>query len=241
MTNLDSNNPPDFGWSYPPTDIIDFQYGGHVFYNGISKRAAAVFTTFLDRLCALPGFKLHSGSGSNDGDWGYQDRGVIGGSGLSFHAYGLAIDVNAPWNPQGVSGYTGEPYGLPDETDGIALGLGLLWGGNVRFGSNPDRMHIECHRSPGELITWGGSRGPLTFPLGQGHWFGMRSTGPGAVDGFGDQAGYRPEIRHIQARVGTIQDGLYGPQTTRSVVAYQQRHHVASDGLVGPVTWALMV
>jgi len=240
MTNLDSNNPPDFGWSYPPTDIIDYQYRGHVFYNGVSKRAAAIFTTFLDRLCAVPGFQLHSGSGAGDGDWGFEDRGVIGGSGLSFHAYGLALDVNAPWNPQGVAGYTGGPYGLPDETDRIALDLGLLWGGNVRFGDRPDRMHVECHRSPAELRAIGGVHYPMPFPLPAGHYFGMRSTGPGAVDGYAGQEGYRPEIEFIQGRVGVTRDGLYGPQTTRSVVAYQQIHRLQADGLVGRMTWAAM-
>lgn len=240
MTNLDSNNPPDFGWSYPPPDIIDFQYRGHVFYNGISRRAAEVFTVFLDHLCAIPGFELHTGSGSNDGDWGYENRGVIGGTGLSFHAYGLAIDINAPWNPQYVQHRTSMPWGLPDETDALATSLGLLWGGNQRFSPNWDRMHVECHRSPAELAATGTVHAPPIYPLALHQYFGMRSTGPGSVDGTGDQGGWRPEIRHIQARVGVDRDGFYGPLTTRSVVAYQQNHHLQADGLVGRITWAAM-
>lgn len=240
MTNLDSNNPPDFGWSYPPADIIDFQYRGHVFYNGVDRRAAKLFTVFLDHLTAVPGFLLHQGAGPGDGDWGFEQRGIIGGSELSFHAYGLALDINAPWNPQYDQNRTNYPYGLPDETDALALSLGILWGGNERFGPNWDRMHVECHRSPAELAAWGSDGHPTIFPLPLHHYFGMRSTGPGAVDGTGDQGGYRPEIRHIQIRVGVTQDGFYGPLTTRSVVAYQQNHHLAADGLVGPLTWAVM-
>ena len=35
-------------------------------------------------------------------------------------------------------------------------------------------------------------------------------------------------------------DGAFGPQTRRAVIAFQQRHHLSADGVVGARTWAAL-
>ena len=238
MPNFGSNDPNQFGWSLQSIDILPFVFRGHTFYSGVDRRAVGVFTTFLERLVAVPGFALHSGSGANDGDWGYEDRNVRGGNSKSFHAFGLAIDINAPWNPLGVTNPSPSLYRLPSVTDNLALGLGLLWGGNIRFASRYDRMHVEVHCSPAELAAGRSGTTPGTFPLPSGSWFGQNGSGAHAVSGYGATAGNRFEIQQIQRRLNLPADGLFGPHTFAAVVSWQRAHRLVPDGLVGPLTWA---
>lgn len=240
MPNFDSNHPEDFGWSYPATDIVPYSFAGHIFYNGMSLRAVPVFTRFFRILALYSGFTFHFGSGPGDGDWGYEDRDILSSGDRSFHAYGLAADVNAPWNPQGVRDPSPSPYRLPDATDQLALGLGLLWGGNHRFIGDWDRMHIENHNSPAELLALSGHAPAPVFPLPYGSWFGPSSSGPGAVSGYQSFARFAPDIRQIQREGGVPMDGLYGPGTWAATGRWQRQHGLVADGLVGPVTWAAM-
>jgi GH25 family lysozyme M1 (1,4-beta-N-acetylmuramidase) len=45
------------------------------------------------------------------------------------------------------------------------------------------------------------------------------------------------DVQRIQRAVGVNPDGIFGPQTTAAVKAYQGRHHLIQDGIVGPQTW----
>lgn len=47
-------------------------------------------------------------------------------------------------------------------------------------------------------------------------------------------------IKEIQAIVGADQDGVYGPDTTAKVKAWQGSHALVPDGIVGPLTWGAM-
>ncbi|GAF67160.1 N-acetylmuramoyl-L-alanine amidase [Bacillus sp. TS-2] len=45
------------------------------------------------------------------------------------------------------------------------------------------------------------------------------------------------DIKMVQAYLGVIMDGLYGPNTERAVRHYQAKHNLMVDGIVGPKTW----
>jgi len=48
------------------------------------------------------------------------------------------------------------------------------------------------------------------------------------------------EVKLVQAKVGVITDGNYGPKTEAAVRAFQQNHGLVPDGIVGPKTWAAL-
>jgi LysM repeat protein len=47
-------------------------------------------------------------------------------------------------------------------------------------------------------------------------------------------------VERIQRAVDANPDGLYGPKTEAAVKAYQKRHGLAVDGIIGPKTWSMM-
>ncbi|MBF2065982.1 MAG: DUF4157 domain-containing protein [Calothrix sp. C42_A2020_038] len=51
-----------------------------------------------------------------------------------------------------------------------------------------------------------------------------------------DQGYLRLEIRMIQAKVGALQDGIWGYDTVRRVKLWQAVHGLVADGRVGPIT-----
>lgn len=72
--------------------------------------------------------------------WGYNYRATTGGTSLSCHASGTAIDINAPRHPYGKGGtFTAaqvkEIRKILAELDGT-----VRWGGDF---DNPDEMHFE--------------------------------------------------------------------------------------------------
>ncbi|WP_052353677.1 peptidoglycan recognition protein family protein [Neobacillus jeddahensis] len=48
------------------------------------------------------------------------------------------------------------------------------------------------------------------------------------------------DVQRVQRAVGVTADGDFGPATERAVKAYQSRHGLAADGIVGPQTWSVM-
>lgn len=73
--------------------------------------------------------------------WGYNYRPVIGGTVLSNHASGTAIDVNAPHHPLGAVGtfsqaQVDEIHQILNETGGV-----VRWGGD--YTGRRDEMHLE--------------------------------------------------------------------------------------------------
>lgn len=49
------------------------------------------------------------------------------------------------------------------------------------------------------------------------------------------------DVKVIQAAVGAVVDGNFGPKTNASVKAYQKKHALFVDGIVGPKTWAVIL
>ena len=63
-------------------------------------------------------------------------------AGLSRHARGLAIDLNAMWNPMGKPPAAIGSTGTMMRIAPLAKELGLVWGGDWH-GSSCDGMHVE--------------------------------------------------------------------------------------------------
>lgn len=242
MPAWNSNDPSSFGWSAPPARVVPFVFRGHSFPGGIHPLAARWFAQALEVLCQQPGFQLHQGAGLDDGDWGYEYRQTKSGNALSFHAYALALDINAPWNPYGQNEPDPSPYRLPANTRELVRPFGLLWGGGPEWGNTRDWMHLELHFSPGEA----GAGGPPAassppFPLPSGMSFGPTHDGTTVNGSAPCAARLSAAIKLVQTALGTAQDGLYGPHTYAACIGWQRAHGLNADGLTGPLTWAALL
>lgn len=153
MPSFGNYDPRTFGWTYPAPagDIVPFTHRGVPFPNGVNVAVAPLFRAALDLIAPrLPGGLVTPGC------WGFNDRPVTGGGAPSFHAYGLAIDVNAPTNPylspdDWAAGKRSAPHTIPDDTGAQVRGLGMEWGGD--WTGLKDYMHLEVHLTPAEAAT----------------------------------------------------------------------------------------
>ena len=244
MPNWDSNDPREFGWSEDFRGFVPFVYHGLSFPQGVHPLVAPIFTEALTRLRAAGVSWPPARVGLGAGMWGQEYRSIAGSSVKSFHWFGIAIDVLAPWNPRGASSPDPSPYRLPDRTSALVGPLGLLWGGSPRFGSNPDRMHLECHLSPLEISgrPWPGTPAAGAghpFPLPADWYFGPRAGPNESISGqVPSDAKWRPYLALAQVKLRVIADGYYGPTTAAAVIGWQTRHGLAADGLIGARTWA---
>jgi hypothetical protein len=109
----------------------------------VNKAAAGDFQGFLADLEAR-GYPVNSLGG-------YAMRNKAGGSGLSEHAFGTAIDINPGANPMG-----GTKTDMPADIENIARSHGLVWGGLWK-GSTYDPMHFQ----------WGGPEASRLAALGR--------------------------------------------------------------------------
>jgi peptidoglycan hydrolase-like protein with peptidoglycan-binding domain len=48
------------------------------------------------------------------------------------------------------------------------------------------------------------------------------------------------QVKQVQAKVGVVVDGNFGPKTETAVRAFQRAHSLVPDGIVGPKTWAAL-
>jgi peptidoglycan hydrolase-like protein with peptidoglycan-binding domain len=49
-----------------------------------------------------------------------------------------------------------------------------------------------------------------------------------------------PAVGEVQAALHVAVDGIFGPQTTDAVIAFQRKSDIQVDGIVGPQTWAAL-
>lgn len=136
-------NDRDWGQPCPSGDIVELVARGVNFPGGIHRRAVQPFkglaSEFHEQVEPL----------QNGACWGYDCRNISGSDSYSYHAWGLAIDVNAPDHPQGQQGtFTAKQA---DTCRQLAEKYGMRWGGD--YTSTVDEMHFEFMGSPDDAET----------------------------------------------------------------------------------------
>lgn len=155
-------------------------------------------------------------------DWGYAARPIRGGTDLSNHASGTAIDLNATKHPLGTAAIKTFTTDQIRAVRKIMADCGgaLRWGGD--YSGRPDPMHIEVidteKRCAQVLLR--------VTALPAALWPTLRRGSIG------------PAVEVIQRFLGIKPDGIFGPDTEAAVRRYQQMRGLVVDGAVGPRTWA---
>lgn len=132
----------DRGWGAPipygDSRIVGLTVAGVTFGGGVHRRVrpilAAVAREWHERVEPL-----------GDGCWGHAYRRIRGSSAWSNHAWGLAIDINAPAHPLGR-----DTMGAAASRQArrIASRYGCRWGGD--YSGRLDQMHLEYMGTPAE-------------------------------------------------------------------------------------------
>jgi hypothetical protein len=169
--------------------------------------------------------------------WGYAYRNVTGYSTLSYHAFGLAIDLNAPAHPLGVRGTFSYRQRL--KINALCKKYGLRWGGN--YSGRKDEMHFECILTPAQAKAKIAS---LQAPSYQIRWPGPASYFPN-IDML-DPGKTNKQVKLLQGRLtkfgaepGAI-DGNYGFKTKRAVSRVQRYYGGEGKGLMNRWTYYKM-
>lgn len=207
----------------------------------IDKRAEIAFRALYDVMHAH-GYRPRPGvTGS------YNCRKVTGGSYMSSHAWGIALDVN--WD---VNAYRHDRLvtDLPKDLIQDVLDIRTKetgaqvwrWGGDwdadpETIENNYDAMHFEIVATPEEL-----AEGLTNEPT-------PVEPDPIPVEPEEPEP-YRPVLTRgdFGPFVGIVQDLLgvpgidrFGPLTEAAVVRFQTQHGLLVDGVVGPNTWKRLI
>lgn len=174
--------------------------------------------------------------------WGYAERPIRGGTQLSNHASGTAIDLNAPQHPlstQPTANFSGSELAAVRRIIGSTGGV-LRWGGD--YAGRKDGMHIEVNDGQSE----DSCRRALAAIGGAAPSPGIPAPAGGGALRLGSKG---PEVRALQERLRTayrsyagslVVDGDFGPATERAVKEFQTRSRLTADGVVGPQTRAAL-
>ena len=60
------------------------------------------------------------------------------------------------------------------------------------------------------------------------------------LDGILKEGSVGSSVNVLQRKLGIAVDGDFGPSTRKAVVAFQVKHDLTADGLVGPKTWKVL-
>jgi len=167
-------------------------------------------------------------------DWGFANRDIRGYPGIkSYHAWGLAVDLDATENPMGVRRTT-----FPiTRTRALASRLGLTWG--YDFDGRPDAMHFEFRGSRAAAKQIADRLTIPLWPLDDGHSFGHKRSnlllGRRVHDGSGSAADKRA-VQRIEKFLGLDQDGWFSWADSREVARWQRAHGIDDTGRVGQAT-----
>lgn len=175
------------------------------------------------------------------GNWGYAERKIRGGSSLSNHASGTAIDLNAPAHYLGARGTFSSTQlrairRILNDCEGV-----IRWGGDYR--GRKDEMHFEINkgtaavRSLANKIRAGKKPGPSGGATSGGSSSG--STTYKAIK-YGQTLKIYTKgdvVKNVQEFFKLEKDGYFGPKVKAAVVKFQKSVGLKGDGIVGPATW----
>lgn len=178
------------------------------------------------------------------GCWGYAERPIRGGTALSNHASGTALDLCAPRHPLGTNPAANFSAGQIAAVHRIVGDCGGLirWGGD--YTGRKDGMHVEVNDGVTEAqlaALWARLSGttPTPPPVPAGHpTLQHGSTGPEVVGLQKLLATRYPVYAHGCGALPAT--GNFLTVTDCWVREFQRRSGLAADGIVGPRTWAAL-
>lgn len=177
---------------------------------------------------------------------GYAYRAIRGGTSLSNHASGTAVDLRWKAHPLGAvgtftSGQVAAIKRILASMDGV-----IRWGGN--YTGRKDEMHFEINKSASAVAALAAkikSRQTIKLVTGRPKYaLPAWSLASSAV--FHPYTQSTPPtystIRNIQNKLYSLgynldRDGRYGPGTLVIVRDFQRRHGTTDDGLIGVITY----
>lgn len=184
------------------------------------------------------------------GNWGYAERKIRGGSSLSNHASGTAIDLNAPRHYLGARGTFTKKQVRAIRKILSDVGGVIRWGGDYR--NRKDEMHFEINagsarvREVAKAIRAGKKPGPsggAKAVSGGSSW--ESKTAKHAVgsrvmvkyDGGSDVYWLQRRLYKIGEDPGDF-DRLYGDKVVAAVKSLQRKAGITVDGEAGKDTIA---
>jgi hypothetical protein len=168
-------------------------------------------------------------------DWGYAERPIRGGTDLSNHASGTAIDINALKHPLGAVN-TFSPTNRNKIRAQLRVYEGAIrWGGD--YSGRKDEMHFEIN-TPATVVNrvaqrLQGSSAPVVNPPVSGRrTIKKGDSGDDVMSLQRTLNAFYPKLTKL------VVDGDFGDKTDERVRYFQRNAELVVDGIVGPKTWA---
>lgn len=170
----------------------------------VHKAAAQDIAGFLKDLEAT-GYKIDT---SESG--GHAHRDIRGGTGLSEHAFGTAIDINPSRNPFSPAGE--KVTDLPANVGELAAKHNLEWGGN--WTSPVDTMHFQWRGPSGGPTLAAAPDKVDNWEVKHNNFGGLRKPGVQATTAEGGFQSFKTPEEGVQAIVNRLHDYAKGGVTT---------------------------
>lgn len=164
------------------------------------------------------------------GNWGYAYRNIRGATGLSNHASGTAIDLNAPKHPLGKAGTFNSAQRAAIRAILNACEGAVRWGGD--YSGRKDEMHFEINANYATVQRV--LRKLTSAP----------ANGAKPNDGILEKGDSGDAVKDLQRVLNAwypkdirlIVDGDFGTATENAVKFAQNKLGITADGVAGPVT-----
>lgn len=228
------------GWPHCQFSKINTNFSvatrwGRVTFPGGVRRELEELITRLVKETSNRGYRFGVQGNPSYGCWGFNCRAIAGTDKPSNHSWGLAVDINAPKNPQNRRLITDMPSWMPD----LWNAYGFRWGGDY-VNSKKDAMHYEFMGSVGDAIRF--------TQLARAHRLGdlRLAPDPRSFPGTVKMGSKGAVVRVWQEQLkrigyGLKVDGVFGPVSNHYLIDFQRKHGLAADGIGGSQTWKKII